>query len=387
MPIESIGYSHFIDQSKKAIKKELNPSFSAQPTDLHIFNHPEDVRYRIDFALRRAIENLDDELFRFENNYLNNSNKILWAGNYEDVFYYLKKTFKESAIETVVFSQQTSPTISKFYKEIGLEHFLTTHHIHQSDTRGIRLFYVDTIISETGSLLLNGMNNNALKFLNSRGINIFFTTINNVLGSVNNAEVLNEYKKQSLNSHGSSTILTRGGRRCQNYLIILDNSRLNILADKNTRLALTCIDCGKCVQVCPVSSVATPQAYDNVYEGPIGNVLLPYLESTDTYRHVAYACTLCGRCEEICPLHLPLRDMMLSIRRRMFELSANGKEYRNLLKLYRHYISNRGSVGMNGKALIKKLAFNSFIDNGLHRNREIPPFEAETFNRQYQKQR
>lgn len=386
MPNQSTGYAHFLDISKKAIKQDNPPAQPAVEPKLDLFCRPEDVRYRLDFYLRRSIENLDDELLRFENNFISSSNRIFWAADFNAVFHCIKKIFSESALDSYLFPQKPSITSLHFFQEIGLEHYLGNHHFHKTDNRGIRFFYADTMVTDSGSLILNGIDNNALKLLNSRGINVFFTPISQVLNAAGNAETLNEFRRVNRGEACGGTILTKGGKRSQNFLIIVDNLRSAVLSSREARPALTCINCGRCTQVCPVANVATEQAWDNVFSGPIANVLLPYLENQESYRHVAYACTMCGRCEEVCPMQLPLRDMMIDFRRQMFQSESNGKEYKNFFKLYRHYISSRGSIGLNAKPILKSLAFNSFINNGLHKERSLPPFEPEPFNKQYQKE-
>ena len=61
------------------------------------------------------------------------------------------------------------------------------------------------------------------------------------------------------------------------HLILLDNGRTRVLADRAGRHALRCIRCSACFNVCPVYRQTGGQAYDSVYPGPIGAILTPQL--------------------------------------------------------------------------------------------------------------
>ena len=70
----------------------------------------------------------------------------------------------------------------------------------------------------------------------------------------------------------------RGGRGDgprEFHLVLLDNGRVQTLADEVGRQALRCIRCSACLNVCPVYARVGGHAYGSVYPGPIGAILTP----------------------------------------------------------------------------------------------------------------
>src|SRR5207253_1254858 len=61
------------------------------------------------------------------------------------------------------------------------------------------------------------------------------------------------------------------------HVVLLDAGRTRVLADEIGRVALHCIRCSACLNVCPVYSRTGGHAYGSVYPGPIGAILTPQL--------------------------------------------------------------------------------------------------------------
>jgi L-lactate dehydrogenase complex protein LldF len=59
------------------------------------------------------------------------------------------------------------------------------------------------------------------------------------------------------------------------HIVIVDNGRSKILADKNHRNSLKCIRCGACMNTCPVYRRSGGHSYGSVIPGPIGSILSP----------------------------------------------------------------------------------------------------------------
>jgi L-lactate dehydrogenase complex protein LldF len=100
------------------------------------------------------------------------------------------------------------------------------------------------------------------------------------------------------------------------YVIIIDNGRSNVLADPAARMALYCIRCGSCLNICPVYRRAAGWAYGWVYPGPIGSVLTPHLLGLDKAGMLPFASSLCGACAEICPVQIDLAHQLVHLRHR-----------------------------------------------------------------------
>ena len=92
------------------------------------------------------------------------------------------------------------------------------------------------------------------------------------------------------------------------YVILLDNGRTRLLSDMKARVAARCIRCGACLNNCPVYQHIGGHAYPHIYSGPIGKVIVPWLDSSLGY--VSFASSLCGKCSEVCPVEIPLHELI-----------------------------------------------------------------------------
>jgi L-lactate dehydrogenase complex protein LldF len=101
------------------------------------------------------------------------------------------------------------------------------------------------------------------------------------------------------------------------HLVILDNGRTRIAEDDELGQTLKCIRCGACMNHCPVYTRVGGHAYEAVYPGPIGKILVPQLEGEGVARrHEAVeASSLCGACGEVCPVGIPIPELIVRLRR------------------------------------------------------------------------
>jgi L-lactate dehydrogenase complex protein LldF len=99
------------------------------------------------------------------------------------------------------------------------------------------------------------------------------------------------------------------------HVVLLDNSRTQLLADPEQRDALHCIRCGACLNVCPIYRNVGGHAYGTTYSGPIGSVITPHLRGLQQWKHLSQASSLCGACTEACPVKIDLHHHLLQNRR------------------------------------------------------------------------
>lgn len=99
------------------------------------------------------------------------------------------------------------------------------------------------------------------------------------------------------------------------HLVILDGGR-TALRGTEFEEALHCIRCGACLYSCPMWRTVGGQAYGSPYSGPIGAVITPLLEGTDSPRasELPFLSSLCGACHDACPVGIPLHDLLVRIR-------------------------------------------------------------------------
>jgi len=101
------------------------------------------------------------------------------------------------------------------------------------------------------------------------------------------------------------------------HIVILDNGRSAMLADRVTRQSLACIRCGACLNACPVYREIGGHAYGSVYPGPIGSVITPQLAGAEKAQKLPFASSLCGACREVCPVKIDLPELLLELRSRL----------------------------------------------------------------------
>ncbi|HEX6584173.1 MAG TPA: LutB/LldF family L-lactate oxidation iron-sulfur protein, partial [Thermoleophilaceae bacterium] len=107
------------------------------------------------------------------------------------------------------------------------------------------------------------------------------------------------------------------------HLVLVDNGRVQTLADEVGRQALRCIRCSACLNVCPVYARVGGHAYGSVYPGPIGAILTPQLKGIEEAPTLPYASSLCGACAEVCPVKIEIPRLLTHLRAR--EVAARGR--------------------------------------------------------------
>lgn len=118
------------------------------------------------------------------------------------------------------------------------------------------------------------------------------------------------------------------------YLVLIDNGRSRILDDPELRATLHCIRCGACQNICPVFQKIGGHAYNSIYQGPIGAILTPQIDSVEEAPQHPFASSLCGACEEICPVKIPIPRMLLELRSRVTKTSSGSRTAKLLWMLW-----------------------------------------------------
>ncbi len=103
------------------------------------------------------------------------------------------------------------------------------------------------------------------------------------------------------------------------HVVLLDNGRTNVLADRESSETLDCIRCGACLNACPVYRQTGGHAYGSVYAGPIGAILTPQLQAMEHSQSLPYASSLCGACYEVCPVKINIPEILIHLRGKTVE--------------------------------------------------------------------
>lgn len=112
------------------------------------------------------------------------------------------------------------------------------------------------------------------------------------------------------------------------YVVLLDNGRTRLLADKEKRQSLYCIRCGACLNHCPVYRKVGGHSYPWVYGGPIGAIITPQYLGVTHDPWLPFASSLCGACAEVCPMKIEIPKLLLDLRAEVIRAKAKGKQSR-----------------------------------------------------------
>lgn len=98
------------------------------------------------------------------------------------------------------------------------------------------------------------------------------------------------------------------------YVVLLDNGRTKLLADRGKRQSLYCLRCGACLNACPVYRKIGGHSFPWVYSGPIGAIITPQFMGVMHEPALPFASSLCGACSEVCPVKIDIPQVLLDLR-------------------------------------------------------------------------
>lgn len=375
-------YENFIAETENNISAKANDMSKgglSTAYDNSIYADQRLSKKHLGFALKQNVEELDHLLTSFDNKWQPLNGKKYWFTNYDDLLRGLRTIVWDKNVKSYFIDDKNS----YLWSEIGLLSFLKREKVKENEEwPNIQFFEVNKIIADTNQFLILG-NENTIKRLNNNVINVFVVGIEQVLKNIDVAELYIKIKKEQREAEGGHLfpIFYTPSSQNRDILFILDNMRSNVMQYPKQRKALACLHCGRCNEVCPVFQCTGHKAYDNIFSGPIANILLPHLETIDDYKFVSYACTLCGNCEKVCPVSLSLRDMIMENRKFFLEKGhlSFGEEQR--VKKLHKTLQNRKKL--NKVAILKSLKMRKMATKELRRSRKLPKFEKQSFNQQY----
>ena len=126
------------------------------------------------------------------------------------------------------------------------------------------------------------------------------------------------YGTADYNLHFSLSQAEKGGEL---HIIIVDNGRSQILADKEHVKTLNCLRCGACMNTCPVYRRSGGYSYTYFIPGPIG-INLGMLKAPLHYYDNVSACSLCHSCQNVCPAKVDLADQIYCWRQQLQRLGV-----------------------------------------------------------------
>jgi L-lactate dehydrogenase complex protein LldF len=165
------------------------------------------------------------------------------------------------------------------------------------------------------------------------------------------------------------------------YVILLDNGRTHLLEQDEQYLALKCLKCGACLNVCPIYKNIGGYTFESIYGGPIGSLLTPYLSNFKDHIHLSYACSICGRCTEDCPVQIPLHNLFLANRRDAVQQGYTTPSWDLGMRAYQELMVNRRVFDLP-PGLLKNLAVGMFGKSFWGPRRMFPSFAGRSFSSQ-----
>ncbi len=247
------------------------------------------------------------------------------------------------------------------------------------------------LIADSGSMALTENEGNARLTTTFPKIHIAIVGIEKIVPTINDLDLF----WPILSSHGTGQNLTvyntiLGGPRQHNesdgpeemYVILLDNGRTNLLAQKEQRQALYCIRCGACLNACPVYKNIGGHTYATTYSGPIGSIITPHMAGMEEFKHLSYASSLCGKCTEVCPVKIDIHKMLLLNRRDAVQEGLSSRAESLGWKGWKMGMMKRKMMDMFG-GKFKNSILKKFFKKSWGNHRVLPQLAEKSFSKQW----
>lgn len=244
------------------------------------------------------------------------------------------------------------------------------------------------LVADIGGVVVCENEGNAFMSVAFPGVHIAIAGIEKIIPSLSHLDLF----LPLLATHGTGQKLTvynnlLTGPRQQGeqdgpeemYVILLDNGRNKLLAQKEQRRALNCIRCGACLNACPIYKNIGGHAYGTTYSGPIGSVIEPQMIGMKEYKHLSYASSLCGRCTEVCPVGIDIHNLLLLNRRDSVAEGYTARSERVIWNFWRKAMLKRSRMERGGVGL-KNFMLRRFFKDAWGDRRELPLVAPKSFN-------
>jgi L-lactate dehydrogenase complex protein LldF len=247
------------------------------------------------------------------------------------------------------------------------------------------------LIADTGSIAISENEGNARLCTTFPKIHIAIVGIEKIIPSMADLDLF----WPMLSTHGTGQNLTvynsilSGPRQPDEtdgpeemYVILLDNGRTNLLAQKDQRQGLYCIRCGACLNACPIYKNVGGHTYNTPYSGPIGSVITPHMRGMEDFKHLSYASSLCGNCSEVCPVKIEIHKMLLLNRRDAVKEGIVTRKERWGWSLWKKGMLTRKMMDFfSGKT--KNFLLKRFFKKSWGHFREMPDVAEKSFSKQW----
>ncbi|MDR0437352.1 MAG: LUD domain-containing protein [Bacteroidales bacterium] len=378
------------------------------------FKHPNLLKKRASFSKYKAINALEKYLVEFECLFIRRGGRIIWAADHEEATKEIIKLLRDKGIKKTIKSNSKVANeiqLNKAFEDVNIDCLETEFnafynqlqknkpesisfpilntdfaHISQNIQKSLNvnerniqqtLDYVkkylinqctqiracitgvNFLVSDIGGLVICENQGNIAMTTSFPEIHIALCGVEKMIPSLVDLEKF----LHLLATHTSNDMLpwntqiitgprqegeTDGPKEL--YLVLIDNKRTEVMKHVQQREIFNCIHCGACASVCPVYKLVGGEPYGDVYVGPVGSVVNPFMMDFYYAAHQSYACTLCKRCTEVCPMNIPIHELILQNRR-----EAVRREF---------YVTlDRSKIKQLRKMMIKRAAMDSWLPN------------------------
>ncbi|MGK9120198.1 LutB/LldF family L-lactate oxidation iron-sulfur protein [Olivibacter jilunii] len=250
------------------------------------------------------------------------------------------------------------------------------------------------LLVDTGSIAITENEGNARLSTSFPKIHIAVVGIEKLIPSISDLDLY----WPLLGNHGTgqnltvyNTILSGPKRENESdgpdemYVILLDNGRTDLLAQKDQRQGLYCIRCGACLNACPIYKNVGGHTYGTTYSGPIGSIITPHMKGMQEFKHLSYASSLCGKCSEVCPVKIDIHKMLLLNRRDSVKEGLNPQVENWGWKAFVKIATKRKWLDFWGGKW-KNFFLSRFFAKAWGTKRTLPSIAPESFSKQWKEQ-
>ncbi len=137
---------------------------------------------------------------------------------------------------------------------------------------------------------------------------------------------------------GNQLVVGAQGAR-EVHIILLDNGRRELMKDKDFSDLVKCINCGACINFCPIYHQRGKKFGGN-YIGAKGIIITAQKNKRETLLRAlkkskkagSFQCSLCGNCGDNCPMEINLPEMIRKVRQKQNEHGLQSKRNKLMLE-------------------------------------------------------
>lgn len=244
------------------------------------------------------------------------------------------------------------------------------------------------LVADVGGVAITENEGNAFMSVSFPKVHIVIAGIEKLIPSINDLQLMFPLLS-ALGTGQQITVynsLITGPKRIEEtngpdkmVVVLLDNKRSEIAAEKKHVDALKCIRCGACLNTCPIYKNVGGYTYNTTYSGPIGSVITPFLKGFNKYNHLSFACTVCGACTDVCPVKIPLHDLLLLNRKIAVDKDLGSFSWNKGMKAYEWAFKKRKNLDrISGKMKNTLMKTNK---NVLGKEKKFPAFAEKSYSK------